>query len=314
MGQDCKSCETKDSVIDRKESGYMECMACGYSFGKIIDLSDVRYSQDTNGRTRGQSEVNSKIDALLPHVSMSSYLTGRGHHTVKQLQIWGRVPARERSLVTVFDIMQQKLQHTGLEGKIMDDAKIYYYKLFKAIETDEIQDEKKKKDVLSRGSNRDGLIAYCVQLSCEKHHVHMPDDRIADLFNITIPILKAGRKKFNQIVNEKNVYLDMYQTFFSTEDMLKKYMPSFPLTTKEQKLCILIAKRIEKLGLLKNKEPSSAAAGVLYFVSWLSKRANLPDMDKKKVAEVCQKSEPTVAKVFQVLLQNQEYITPKKKK
>mgnify|MGYP000698800842 CR=1 FL=1 len=245
---------------------------------------------------------------------MSSYLTGKGHHTIKQLQIWGRVPARERSLVAVFDIMQQRLQHTGLEGKVMDDAKIYYYKLFKSIETEDNQDsdEKKKKDVLTRGSNRDGLIAYCVQLACEKHHVHMPDSKIANLFLITVPILKAGRRKFNQIVNQKDIYLEMYQTFFSTEDMLKKYMPSFPLTAKEQKLCILISKRVEQLGLLKNKEPASAAAGILYFVACLAKKNNI--IDKANIAQVCQKSEPTVAKVYQVLVQNQEYITPKKKK
>ena len=313
MDSNCKNCGIEDSVIERRETGYMECMACGYSFGSVIDLADVRYGTEAGSNVRGQSEINSKIDSLLPQVSMSSYLTGKGNHMVKQLQIWGRVPARERSLTMVFEIMQQRLQHTGLEGKVMDDAKIYYHTLFKAIETIETKDTKKKKDVLTRGNNRDGLIAYCVQLSCEKHHVRMPDHEIADMFNITVETLKSGKKKFNSIVNEKNIYLDIYNEFYTTEDTLKKFLPSFNFKMNQVKLCFVVAKRIEQLGLLKNKEPASAASGIIYFVSWLFKLHQNPDFNKKKIAEVCQKSEPTLMKVFNVLQHHKEYIIPKKK-
>lgn len=314
MDSNCKNCGTEDSIIERRETGFMECMACGYSFGAVIDLADVRYGTESGSNVRGQSEVNSKIDSLLPQISMSSYLTGKGHHMIKQLQIWGRVPARERSLSTVFEIMQQRLQHTGLEGKVMDDAKIYYHTLFKAIETVEQTDSKKKKDVLTRGNNRDGLIAYCVQLSCEKHHVRMPDEDIAELFNISVETLKSGKKKFNSIVNEKQIYLDIYDEFYSIEDMLKKYLPSFNFTTNQKKLCFVVAKRIEQLGLLKSKEPSSAASGIIYFISWLFKQHQQVEFGRKKIAEVCQKSEPTIMKVFNVLQQHKEYIIPKRKK
>lgn len=314
MDSNCKSCNTENSIIERRETGFMECMACGYSFGSVIDLADVRYGAEAGSNVRGQSEVNSKIDSLLPQISMSSYLTGKGHHMVKQLQIWGRVPARERSLSTVFDIMQQRLQHSGLEGKIMDDSKIYYYTLFKAIETVEDKDAKKKKDVLTRGNNRDGLIAYCVQLSCEKHHVRMTDENIAKLFNISVETLKSGKKKFNNIVNKKQIYIDIYDEFYSTEDALKKYLPSFNFTLNQRNLCYVIVKRIEQLGILKSKEPSSAASGIIYFVSWLFKKHQEKDYGKKKISEICQKSEPTVMKVFNVLQQHKEYIIPKRKK
>lgn len=323
MDNDCINCSKKGSIVERRETGFMECMACGYSFGTVIDLSDVRYGTETGSNVRGPSEVNSKMDSLLPHISMSSYLTGKGHHMIKQLQIWGRVPARERSLSTVFDLMQQKLQHSGLEGKIMDDAKIYYHTLFKAIETieeldlesesDEIKIKKKKKDVLTRGNNREGLIAYCVQLSCEKHHIRMPDIEIANLFDISIDTLKSGKKKFNNIVNEKQIYLDIYDEFYSTEDTLKKYLPSFNFSINERKLCFVIAKRVEQLRLLKSKEPSSTVAGIIFFVSWLSNKHLDENFNKKKIALICQKSEPTVMKVFNTLEQHKEYILPKKK-
>lgn len=314
MDNNCKDCGMTNCVIERRETGFMECMACGYSFGAVIDLADVRYSTDAGSNVRGQSEVNSKVDSLLPHISMSSYLTGKGHHMVKQLQIWGRVPARERSLSTVFEIMQHRLQHTGLEGKIMDDAKIYYYTLFKAIETVEEKDTKKKKDVLTRGNNRDGLIAYCIQLSCEKHHVRMPDQDIAKLFDITVDTLKSGKKKFNSIVNNKQIYLDIYDEFYTTEDMLKKYLPLFKVSAHQKKLCFVIAKRVEQLGLLKSKEPASIASGIIYFVIWLFKQQHNNEFSRKKIATVCQKSEPTIMKVFNALQQHKEYIIPKNKK
>ncbi len=312
MDSNCKNCGMKESVIERPETGFMECMACGYSFGAVLDLADVRYSTETGSNVRNQSEVNSKIDSLLPQISMSSYLTGKGHHMVKQLQIWGRVPARERSLSTVFEIMQQKLQHTGLEGKVMDDAKIYYYTLFKAIETVETDENaKKKKDVLTRGNNRDGLIAYCVQLSCDKHHIRMTDENISQMFDITVETLKSGKKKFNSIVNEKKIYLDVYDEFYSTEDVLKKYLSSFNFTGNQKKLCFIVAKRVEQLHLLKNKEPESIASGILYFVSWLFKKNHDEEFGRKKIAKICQKSEPTVMKVFNILQQQQEFIIPK---
>lgn len=300
---ECSVCLSKE-LFENKETGFNNCMNCGHCNTCIIDTSsDVRgYLDDTS--KKDQTCTSGKIDPLLPRSSMSSYLVGKGYNSVKRLQIWDRVPPRERSLLLVFDTMQRALQNTPYSGKVLNDAKIYYYKLHS---NNQSSIASKKKDVLSRGDNRDGLIAYCVYAACEKNNVLLNEDELSRLFDITPSILKCGRKKYNELLLDREIVIGGEKLYYNITDYMQRYITRVNFTAAEKKMCIIVSKRLDSIGLMKNKQPISAAAGLLYFMIWLFQK----NYNKTDIAILSGKSEPTIIKVFNMMMENIKFLLPK---
>lgn len=297
----CSACFS-NNLYEDKESGFSNCRDCGFCNDILIDISsEIRpYGNDDN--KKDQTVTSGRIDPLLPRSSMSSYLVGKGYNSVKRLQIWDRVPPRERSLLLVFETMRRALQNTAYDGKILNDAKFYYHKLH-----NNPNNTSKKKDVLSRGDNRDGLIAYCVYAACEKNNVLLNEEELSELFNITPAILKCGRKKYNELLLDRDIVIGGEKLYYDIIDYTQRYLAHIDFTPYEKKLCVIISKRLDKIGLLKNKQPISAAAGLLYFMIWLFKK----NYTKYDVAKLSGKSEPTIIKVYNILIENIKFLIPK---
>ena len=79
--------------------------------------------------------------------------------------------------------MLQKLWDTT---KVIDDAKIFYKKTA----------EKK----ISRGENKEGLIASCIYHSCLVNEVPRSSKEIAKMFNISHVTLNKGNSRFQQLL------------------------------------------------------------------------------------------------------------------
>jgi transcription initiation factor TFIIIB Brf1 subunit/transcription initiation factor TFIIB len=305
----CTSCNSTNLYED-KESGFNNCMDCGFCNNILIDISSEIRPYGNDDSKKDQTVTSGKIDPLLPRSSMSSYLVGKGYNSVKRLQIWDRVPPRERSLLLVFDTMHRALQNTPFDGKILNDAKIYYYKLHNNIaiaNTNTTNTTIKKKDVLSRGDNRNGLIAHCVFAACEKNNVLLNEEELSVLFNITPAILKCGRKKYNELLLNRDIVIGGEKLYYKIIDYMQRYISHIDFTIQEKKMCIVISKRLEDIGLMKNKQPISAAAGLLYFMIWLFSK----NYTKFDIAKLSGKSEPTIIKVYNILIENIKFLLPK---
>jgi transcription initiation factor TFIIIB Brf1 subunit/transcription initiation factor TFIIB len=302
----CNQCDSAD-IQETRDSGFLHCMTCGSCIGGVID-TDLNLSRTYDDFGTGIDQTNNVVDPLLPKSSMGSYLVGKGYSSIKRLQRWHKVPAKERSLINVFEIMMIALQGTVYDGKILHDAKMYYYQLHQTtLDNDQNNDnEENKRDVLTRGDNRKGLIAYCVYASCEKNNILISDEDLASLFNITVDVLRNGRKKYNEIVRNRGIHCNT-KVFYTITDYTKRYINNLEFTHKEKQLSMIIAKRIIQLELMKNKQPHSAAAGLVYFIITLLKK----DYTKAFVSKLTQKSEPTITKVSQLLMSNSKFILPK---
>ncbi len=296
----CLSCYCE--IYENYISGNLLCVKCGQVSGNIYNSLEVSYQDSVNVV---DATSNLKIDPLLPKSSMSSYLVGSGYQNIKKLQIWNRITPKERSLLNVFEVLKRAVQDTKYEGKIFDDAKIFYYQIHNTID---LSITNKKKDVVSRGANRLGLISYCLYISCEKNNFLITLDELYKMFNINKIIFKSGRKKFMSLINKYNINFNDDKQYYSILDYIKRYLPHIDFNEIENKFCILITKRIQFIDILKNKQPNSAAIGIIFFII---KHFN-KQITKSYLAKISSKSEPTISKIFYILTENKKYLIPLK--
>ena len=297
----CTFCDTPCSA--NKSFGFIQCDNCGLVFSNIIDVSQEHQQQNTDSNKTTFS-TSGTIDPLLPQSSMSSYFVGKGHNAAKRLQLWGRVPTKERSLMLVFDRMKQALQHSDIDPKILVDAKIIYHNLYTRSSNDF-----NKKNVLSRGLNRDGLIAYIVLLACETNGMLANRVLICSLFNITDAVFKSGKRKYHELLLKREFSggESINSSKYSLCNYMERFMTHIVLTPIERKMCFVICKRIENIRIMKNKQPVSVAAGLIYFIIQIFKKP----YTKAFISEISEKSEPTIFKIYNSLNENKFYILPK---
>ncbi len=292
----CISCNNE--YYENLDNGFLVCSSCGININKVYSNNENTFSEITRETT---SCI--KIDPLLPKSSMGSYFSGRGYQNIKKLQLWNRITPKERSLYNVFEIIKLATQGTSYDGKITDAAKIYYFKLHISINTKE---ENKKKDVVSRGNNRMGLIAYCVFLACEKYNVLLILDNLLKMFNITKKIFNCGRKKFNNLIQKYDIDLNNEKNYYSILDYIKRYLNYITFSYEERREILVITKRIIEIGILKNKQPISSASGIIFF---MIKHYN-KTIDKNYISKISGKSDPTIFKIFNIINENKQYIFP----
>lgn len=295
----CKKCHLE--FFEHISNGIFFCSKCAITVGNIYNSLELSYQDNTSSSV--ETTNNIKIDPLLPKSSMSSYLVGSGYQNIKKLQIWNRITPKERSLLNVFEILKRAVQDTKYEGKIFDDAKIFYYQIHTTIDSSETN---KKKDVVSRGINRLGLIAYCLYVSCEKNNFLITLKEIYKMFNIDKNTFKCGRKKFLNLVSKFDINFNDEKQYYTIIDYVQRYLPHINLTFKEKYFCYLISKRIQMIDILKNKQPNSSAIGIIYFtIKHFNKQ-----IPKSYLANLSSKSEPTISKIFYLISEYKYYIVP----
>lgn len=297
----CNFCDAETRAD--KGSGFIQCDSCGLVYEHIVDTTH-EYQQHNSDTKKTTFSTSGTIDSLLPQSSMSSYLVGKGHNSVKRLQLWARVPTKERSLLLVFERMKQALQHSSIDPKILNDAKIIYYNLYMRSHTDF-----NKKNVLSRGLNRDGLIAYIVLLACETNGILTSKSLIRELFNITDAVFKSGKRKYHELLlkRETTGTTSSGTLNYTLSNYMERFLSHIQFTPEERKMCFVVAKRIEQIRLMKNKQPVSAAAGLIYFMIQYYKKP----YTKAFISNISEKSEPTILKIYTILSENKFYIIPK---
>ncbi len=308
----CRICNHQ--IIPNYNRGHSECKNCGFIIDYLIDISQ-EYQNSTEAGKSNTCITSGAIDDLLPQSSMSSYLVGKGNNSVKRLQLWGRVPSKERSLLLVFERMRQLFQYCNIDNCVYNDARVIYYELYMRIQAQQTFDfensnheesgAKQKKNVLSRGINRDGLIAYIMLLACEKNKLLFTRQSICELFNISESVFRAGKKKYHDLYLKQCVQGPDISHYTLTNYM-ERFLPFVNFTPQEQKMCFVVSKRIEHIRLMKNRQPVSAAASLIYFMSQLMSKG----VSKSFISQISDKSEPTITKIYTLLLANKQFIIP----
>ena len=183
---------------------------------------------------------------------------------------------------------------------VRDALKIYYKHL--------------SENIISRGSNRKGLIAACVYNACKKQKVPRSCKEIAEIFNIELKEITKGCKKFNELwrLYNKNNNLNKNITFQRSSNPLD-YIDRFcsklniPMDLKYIAEIVSIKAMTSIYNIVNDNTAPSISAGSIYLVCILFNY----NITKQNISDISKISEVTISKCYKKLNMYKNVLLPK---
>jgi transcription initiation factor TFIIB len=260
------------------------CAICSSIIGKVIDnTAEWRYYGGDN-KCEDPSRCGLPTNSLLPKSSLGSMIGGNKYSSsydfrlIRKYQMWNAMPYNERTLWNVFDKLTQISLSNGIPQKIIDDAKVLYKRA----------SEKK----ISRGDNKEGLIASCIYHACSLNNLPRSSKEIAKMFDINPVILNKGNSRFQTL-------LQINVNSSSPIDFISRYCSILDMNMNDIEVCKKLVKFLEDEEIMSDNSPTSSCAAILFYYS---NKKSL-NFTKKQIADVCNVSEVTVIKGYKLLIQ-----------
>ena len=281
----CDSCE--NYVI---YEGITSCKVCRNIISNISDGAEWRYYGSNDSKTSDPTRCGMPTNILLPKSSIGSTVNFKNNNKsmnqIRRYQNFNGMPYKERSKFKVFNIITEKCLKNNINQKIINEAKSLY---------NNISDIK-----ISRGSNRDGIIAACVYFSCKECDVPRSTKEIAGIFDIKITVMTKGVKNFQEIMNlNRDNKLRIHKKSIHPCDFIDRFTDNMDLNV------LLVKKICEKClknNIISQNTPQSIAAGCIYY---FIKKKEL-DISKKELSDVCKISEVTINKCYKKIEESDE--------
>lgn len=280
------SCGSNETIT---EDSMQICKQCCAVLGRVIDnTAEWRYYGTDDNRDGDPSRCGLPTNSLLPKSSLGSMIGGskRDNIDIKRIrmyQLWNSMPYDERTLWSVFEKLTSNTVNNGIPQKVIDDAKVLYKKAA----------EKK----ISRGDNKEGLIASCIYHSCLINNVPRSSKEIAAMFNISPVILNRGNSRFQTL-------LKINVSSCGPDDFISRFGSKLSMKMEDIEKCKKLVKFLEKNEIMSDNSPTSSAAGILYYFS-VSEDLGY---NKKQLSSACNVSEVTIVKNFKIISKYKEFI------
>jgi transcription initiation factor TFIIB len=282
----CDVCGSERLIADE---GQNVCLNCKTIQSRVIDQgAEWRYYGAEDTRDGDPTRCGMPTNDLLPKSSLGSVIGGRRGDNrdirrIRMYQMWNSMPYWERTLYSVFDKLANNTANHGVPAKVLDDAKVLYKKA----------SEKK----ISRGENKDGLIASCIYYACLMNKLPRSPKEVARMFHIDPNILTKGNARFQTL-------LHMNVASSAPDDYIARFGSNLRMEYEDIQACKRLAKRLDELEIVSENAPTSVAAGAIFYYCV---RHEI-DFTKKQIADVCEVSEVTITKCFKRLQKFQDLI------
>jgi len=279
-------CGSKEIIV---EETMQICKQCFSVIGRIIDSSaEWRFYGVDDNRDGDPSRCGLPTNSLLPKSSLGSMIGGSRNENmdikrIRMYQLWNSMPYYERTLWTVFEKLTSNTTNNGIPQKVVDDAKVLYKRAA----------EKK----ISRGDNKEGLIASCIYHSCMINNIPRSSKEIATMFNISPVVLNRGNSRFQTL-------LKINVSSSGPDDFISRFGSKLSMNMDDINRCKKLVAFLEKNEILSDNSPTSSAAGILYYYS-ISENLGFT---KKQFASVCNVSEVTIVKNYKIVCKHKEFI------
>jgi len=268
----------------------ISCSKCNGIITNIVDSPEWRFYGNSDSRSTDPTRCGMPINQLLPESSVGTSISYRGSRThqmnkLRKYQQWNGMPYKERSLLKVFEEINRICIKGELPKIIINEAN----SLYKIVSSTKI----------SRGSNRKGIIAACVYFACKINKVPRSTNEVAHIFDITIPVMTKGCKKFQEIMQLNKVDINRIHNTdtIDMDDFIERFCNKLDLSIGDINYIKNISKLSKLYNLVNENTPPSMAAGCIYLYI---KEFDI-DIQKEFIADICKISEVTVTKCYKKL-------------
>ena len=275
-------CSKKENFI--RNNGIIECKKCKNTINNISDTAEWKYYGMSDTKSADPTRCGMPVNTLLPESSVGSTVSFKNNNKsmnqIRRYQQWNGMPYKERSLYKVFTEITTVCKANNIPMIIINEAK----SLYNIISLTKI----------SRGSNRQGIIAACVYFACKECNVPRSSKEIAEIFNITVPIMTKGVKKCQEIIsmNKMNSKRLLHKNSIQPNDFIERFCNRLNIEEKYinevKKICNIV---MENNITIENTPPSIASGCIFYFI----KEQKL-SITKKEISNICKISEVTINK------------------
>jgi|TARA_B110000211_G_scaffold232710_1_gene297070 transcription initiation factor TFIIB len=288
----CINSNCNSKILTLIDYNYI-CLKCNTVQDKFIDnQAEWRYYGSEDSKRSDPTRCGMPTNDLLPELSLGSVIgtdyikSSYEMYKIRKYQQWNSTSYKERTLCNIIDNITLNASNSGISQSIIDDAKVFYKKV----------SEKK----ISRGSNRNGLIASSIYMSCKANKVPRSAKEIAKVFNINITTMTKGCKKFHDIMKTNMLCSN-------PEDFIMRFCYNLNIEDKYIDLCINIINKADEYSIVSENAPPSIAAGTIFLVSNLCKLGIL----KKDISKNCDISEVTINKCYKNLDKYKKHLIKK---
>jgi transcription initiation factor TFIIB len=285
----CKFCDAKSVVL---EEGNYFCKSCCNITNRFIDShAEWRYYGADDNKGGDPSRCGMPVNELLPESSLGSLISNRGNESyemrmIRKYHMWNSMSYKERSLYNIFDNITQNASNNDISTSIIEEAKMFYKKI--------------SESKITRGDNRNGLIASSIYMSCKSNKVPRSTKEIAKIFNIKLTTMTKGCKKFKDIVK-----MNVEST--KPDDFIARFASKLNLNHETRTLCLHVIEKADELGAVSENTPPSIAASAIYLAIVV---LNL-NITKKDLATACGISQVTLTKCYKKMYEKRGQILPK---
>ena len=270
----CAFCKGVNLIQDE---GQIICTSCNGISSRVIDMgAEWRYYGVYDNRDEDPARCGLPTNDLLPKSSMGSIIGNRWGDSkdmrrIRMYQLWNSMPYWERTLYNVFDKIVNNTTNHGIPTKVLDDAKVLYKRA----------SEKK----ISRGDNKEGLIASCIYFACLMNKIPRSPKEVARMFHIDSNVLTKGNARFQSLMQ---INVDCS----NSNDYVARFGSRLNLNYDDIQKCKDLACKLDELEVVSENSPTSVAAGAIYYFTTKKKL----DVTKKQISDVCEVSEVTIMK------------------
>jgi transcription initiation factor TFIIB len=287
----CVNEKCKSTLFNFQGNEYI-CAGCSMVQNKVMDTNaEWRFYGSEDNKSSNPTRCGMPVNQFMPKSSIGSIIGMENtankffqYTRMRKYHLWNSMPYKERSLFNILNNINVQAGNSGLSQTIIDDAKVLYKKL--------------SEEKISRGDNRNGLIASSIYMSCKSNNVPRSAKEVAKMFNLNISTMTKGCKKFNEIMN-------INYDSSTPDDFIKRFCTKLNRSDIID-TCIFVIKKADEYSIVAENAPPSIAAGVIYLVSLMGDNS----ITKKHISKVCDISEVTINKCYKKLAIYTKFILP----
>lgn len=298
-------CDLCNSLIIISEEGYNVCSngKCATIYNDVLNFApEWKFYGADDQQSGDPSRCGIPTDPLFEDSSNSCKILSTSNmcYSMRKIQRyvqWQTMQYKEKSQYDDFQFISLIALNNGISKKIVDDAFIYYKKIFEC-------------QISFRGENRDSIIAASIYISCRVNKYPRTAKEIASMFNLDSSAATKGCKQALSIINniEKNYNTDDKTSYCLSKPSLftARFCNSLNMPEIYTLLCEFICIKIEYYNILSENTPQAIAVGVIYFVSDVF---NL-GITKKNINSTLNVSEVTINKCYKKIVVYKDKFIP----